>query len=669
MNKLKPILLLAFSALALCSCGEDQDSPSSSSSSSSSSMSQEASSSSSSSSLDEASIIRDLNNDPNGQGTKLEGTNENRTPDDPLYDLLLDKKRVLNSGETYVEDFEKDAIHTKICPVSADSGASYEVANDHEFGIDNNTLIIHSEGNYAGVTFGGMNFAASGRYTISLDYRCIDVPQTFYFQFRSLTGGTASDVFAQFDGGNGVKMHKTFDINLSNFSDYRIMLFPSTSAASMAIDNISITRNNSRPTVTNLRLTGEAEVGKTLSFEHGYYDAEGDELDHIEYSWIAALDKDGLNQTHLNETSNSLEITEDLNGWYVGISVTAYSKSLGEEAIGLPTIVYTSNPIGGIGIDTGRRITLDYGESFTEDFEPQGDARGDLYFAPQQGSEAYITQKAEDVLSGSSSLRLKSPGSYNATYFSGIRFAPNGIYKLSFDYRFFSKGETCYVQLRSLNGGYNHDKFSPIDLSQVKVGEDYRFEYTFRLNGVDDYALMLFPAQTGYDMVLDNLKIERQEGTTAEIKNVLLEVGDEIHETFDSPNAMKLGIDNAQTPNSGVKQGDDGINGTGYLYVESAGSYKTLMIHKGIEYVKGATYHVTFSYKVLTFVDTIYFQFFGSPSVFEQFGSPSEIGQVKTFDHEFTLNTSAGCLIQIFPGGASGTTSFILDDLVIRRTA
>ena len=137
-------------------------------------------------------------------------------------------------------------------------------------------------------------------------------------------------------------------------------------------------------------------------------------------------------------------------------------------------------------------------------------------------------------------------------------------------------------------------------------------------------------------------------------------------ETFEDEFHPLLSIDNAQTPNARFVGINDGaINGNRSLYFESAGSYKTLFLSNFVSMKADQAYRITFSYKLLSFVDTIYFQIAG-PNVFTQFGGPSDIGRVKHFEWIYSSNQDSA-LIQIFPGGNSGTTSMIIDDFKIEH--
>ena len=89
---------------------------------------------------------------------------------------------------------------------------------------------------------------------------------------------------------------------------------------------------------------------------------------------------------------------------------------------------------------------------------------------------------------------------------------------------------------------------------------------------------------------------------------------------------------------------------------------------KGLIYTANATYKVEFDYKVLSIVDTIYFQFNnGQSSIYQQFGDINELNQVKHFEYEFTISSQINYVMQIFPDSNVGLTKLIIDNLVIER--
>ena len=145
-----------------------------------------------------------------------------------------------------------------------------------------------------------------------------------------------------------------------------------------------------------------------------------------------------------------------------------------------------------------------------------------------------------------------------------------------------------------------------------------------------------------------------------------LELDESKLETFEDEFHPLLSIDNAQTPNSTFVGVNDGaLNGNRSLYFESAGSYKTLFLANFVSMKANQAYRITFKYKLLSFVDTIYFQIAG-PNVFTQFGGANDVNTVKTFEWIYSSGQDSA-LIQIFPGGSNGVTSMIIDDFKIEH--
>ena len=136
--------------------------------------------------------------------------------------------------------------------------------------------------------------------------------------------------------------------------------------------------------------------------------------------------------------------------------------------------------------------------------------------------------------------------------------------------------------------------------------------------------------------------------------------------TADFENALDLGlaVDNAQTPNSALIT-DGAIDGNSSLYIESEGGFKTLFIKDFVELKAGETYVISFSYKVVSMVDTIYFQL-ADTGKYTQFGNPNELNVTKTFEWIYSASVDAN-LIQIFPGAQAGKTALVIDNLTIER--
>ncbi|MGE4342165.1 MAG: hypothetical protein AB7E23_03625 [Bacilli bacterium] len=609
----------------------------------------------------------DLLYDNDANGTFTTGTNENRTPDDEIYDQITEKKRILNVGETYVEDFEKDVLNTKIYPYRSDNGATYSIVNSGNAVINGKSLYLITNGEYAGVYFNGMRFASNATYEFSFKYKIIVASNDFFIQFRSKTGGVPTDVYTTFSGQTGVVLTHSFRLNLGNYSDYEMSLIPRNNRGSIAIDDFSITRLNSKPRIEHISFSGSLNVGNTLTYIYDYRDAEGDAMKSIDAYWFVSLNQTGLNKKRLQESSDFLLITSDYIGKYIGISLRPTAIGNDDQAVGDEFIAYSKERVNNVTPNTGRIITLDFNQTFIETFEEDTGVSGNIYFAPEANSTAYITDLPSQVIHQNQSLYYFSKGNHSALHFNGIHFASRGIYTISFDYMFMSKGTQLYIQLRSASGGYEHDKYVGIDLADINISETYTFVGEFRLDGFSDYSLMIFPSIIGCEVVMDDLTITREEGYNTNVENLFLEVGQSISENFDDISNPKLGFDYAQVPNSKVTNEVDKSLNVRSLYFESAGNYKTLFINRGVAFTEG-TYEISFNYKLLELQDTLYVQILmNSGAVFNQFGSTSDIGQTRTFTGEYVLNQSSTYLIQIFPGGNVGPSRVIIDDIMITR--
>lgn len=631
--------------------------------------------SSASSSWDDSSIssveevdINDLINDKNAEGQYGKEDNVNRYPEDPLYDLVLQKKAVLQVNETYVEDFEKDYLYTRIYPISADDEVTYTYQSTGNCKIDGTSLCLKSPGNYQGIYFGGMKFAKNSTYHITFDYKIVVASNDFFFQFRSLSGGVSSDIYTVISGNVGDTGTIDQIFYLKDYSDYQLMLFPRNNKGTLAIDNISITRLNSKPQIRDGKIIGDVKHNQTLRFEYDYFDAENDVEKETKFSWFTSLDQNGKNKTIFNQEDQEITITPEMKGKYIGVSLIPYSMGDDEQCVGDRVDLYTSIPVDDEMYDSNQEIILNYNESFLEDFEEDVGALYNLYGNETEGCEVYVTTNEAYCIDKNKSLYFSSSGSYHHLQFSGIRFASKGIYEISFDYRFLEKGDNFYIQLRSASGDYSHDKYQELTMSEINSETNYSFKGQFALDGYSDYFLMMFPSAKGCKVILDNICIKRLEGSNQVIENVELQVNEKIEENFDDPYNLKFGIDNAQTPSSKITNEAGKVIEGGSLYIESDGSYHCLFINKGLSYSKNATYKISFDYQILSFVDTLYFQLNnGQNTYFKEFGAIDQIGTVQHFEESFTIDEATNYVMQFFPGSQKGTTAIIIDCFVVER--
>jgi hypothetical protein len=665
MMKKTSLFFLFLSGAVLVGCSTPASSIDSGVSSSFPPSTSTSASTSESSSVDLASLAAD----PNGNGTLGDGDNAARYPDDPLYDEIVERKRILLGGETYVETFDRERLATKISPYKADEGAEYTLSDDASKAIEGKSLYLHSLGHFAGIYFNGMKFAANGTYQISFDYRILTASNDFFLQFRSLSDSQNSDVYCSFTGASGTSGNVSHLFTLKNYSDYQLMLFPRDLAGDVAIDNLSLTRLNSVPQLLDAAVTSDFSVGSSAEFTYRYFDPEDNPEKETTFRWFTALDKQGTDKTIIDSSARTLSITSAMAGRYLGVELTPIAVGDDAQSIGKRYDVYGEKSIGDVG-NFGAPLALKSGESFTEDFEADIGADHNLLFAAGADNvNAYLTTDSSHVLAGTTSLFFSSSGNYGPIYFSGVSYEAKAIYQLSFDYVVLAKGSTLYVQFRSAAQGNSNDVYSAIDLANKTLTTTYHFSANFSLLDCPDYFLMMFPSATGVDALIDNFSLKRVDGTTPTINDVELGVGDTLSENFDDAYSPKLGFDNAQVPNSLVSSEAGKVISNRSLYFESDGSYHCLFINKGLRYSANATYRVSFSYQILSFVDTLYFQFNnnGAHTVFAQFGATSEVGTLHSFTHDFALGDYTAVVMQIFPGGGSGKTAVIIDDIAIQR--
>ncbi len=153
-------------------------------------------------------------------------------------------------------------------------------------------------------------------------------------------------------------------------------------------------------------------------------------------------------------------------------------------------------------------------------------------------------------------------------------------------------------------------------------------------------------------------------GCINKVVNKKLNLNESVVETFEDEFNPVLSFDNSQVSNSKIVESDT-LTGNKAYYFESTGNYACLYINGGVEFEKDCTYTVTFDYIVLSFVDTIYFQYNYGETKFTQFGS-NELDVVKHFEYTTTLNGN-NSVIQVFPGGGTGKTSLLIDNIKISK--
>lgn len=256
-----------------------------------------------------------------------------RFPEDEEWQQLVEKQRAIEAGESFTETFDGNYFTSRLSAVS--DGARFEVI-EGEDAIEGKSLRIETDGNYAGIRLTGTKFVAGGTYTIEMDYNVITPSDDFFFQFRDSTAGAASDIFATF-GATAGKGKLTHTFTLGVYSGYYIMIMPRNNAGELVIDNIKVTREDSRPVASGLALDGEIAVGSTVTASYVYTDYEGDPEGESRIQWFVALNASGMNKTILENTGKTLTIGAELLGKYIGFQVIPMA-STGENAEGVPVL-------------------------------------------------------------------------------------------------------------------------------------------------------------------------------------------------------------------------------------------------------------------------------------------------------------------------------------------
>ncbi len=510
------------------------------------------------------------------RGTQSENP---RVPDDKEWSSLLDKTIPLLTGAKYVDTFDGDYFTSKLSPVS-DGDSFVEITDEEEKSIDGKSLYMETNIINSGVDFIGMKFMPMATYRVTFDYNIVGM-SGFYALFRAKTDTSYNgDIFYTFGTTLG---SNTFacDFTLGNYKDYFFKIFARDSSSKIIIDNLSIERLDSQPFSTKLALVGEIAVGSTVTAEYDYFDYENDVADVPEISWFSALTSEGVNKVKLNNEGETLTITQDLVGRYVGFQVRA--KALNStNNIGSPQLCMSDMPVDKEP-NVPKEFLLEIGESYVEEFDDSLDKERQLLCWEMGITNNYMyTNNSNNV------LKLSTASTFAGVEFSGIKFARDGSYKISFDYKFNSIPDIMYVQMRS-----SIDDIFYTASTDCEVGEVLSFSKVFSLSNVDDYYLQIFNGATVMDVEIDNLMIERLENFVQEF-----------NENFNSETDVSVYFTDSEggqlSYTETLPNGGDGSA----LLIKATKQYSGICFEMNAK--KNSLYYVSFNIRVLKNIGTMF---------------------------------------------------------------
>lgn len=291
-------------------------------------------------------------------------------------------------------------------------------------------------------------------------------------------------------------------------------------------------------------------------------------------------------------------------------------------------------------------------ETFDDEWHPK------LSFDAAQTSNSQISEELS--LRGSRSLYIESDGSFKTLYLKDfVSFQANETYQINFTYKVLQMQDTIYFQIAGTNV---FTQFGDLN----RLNEEMTFSWLYSSSVASD-LIQIFPGgATGKTcLIIDDISVKHVVSENNVYKETL-EVEDYVLETFGDPNHAVLTIDQAPAPATKIIS-ENGITGAS-LQFESDGNYQGIYIKTPSGLLQeNATYKVTFDYQLLSFVDTLYFQYYNfDVPTFKEFGSVAGVNEIQTFEMEVTV-TDPSCLFHIFPGGGTGKTTLLIDNFKIER--
>ncbi len=161
-----------------------------------------------------------------------------------------------------------------------------------------------------------------------------------------------------------------------------IMIFSILSSCYDSDDTLTLTIENTLPSVTNLTVSGNLTVNSTLTAIYTFNDADGDSESGSVYQWYTAEDTDGNNKQIISgATSNTYTLTTNDLNQFIGFEITPHD-----------------------GIDSGeKKLSSFFGPISSEDTsnltgQELLDYLKSLYAPPSAANDSYDYDEARDIM-------------------------------------------------------------------------------------------------------------------------------------------------------------------------------------------------------------------------------------------------------------------------------
>ena len=605
--------------------------------------------------------IYDLLNDDFLKGQLGSGKNKVSIPKDPEWKLLEESKKPLNIGESYTETFDKNYFSTRLRYEITGNGVSAEITGDSKkAAAQGNSLVVDSTmGNYTGVYLNGMRFVNKGKYQVEFDYKILKASDDFFIQFRADSDGKSGvrtgDKFETIRGADGFKGKMRFVVELDNFSDYRLMIFPRNKAGIISVDNLKLTRLgsmtndlklgqsltedfdgpmrlllDSAPSPrTSLINSGRSIKGNSLNivndgdFQGIYltgaklkpggkytisFDYKVEERQDIFYFQIisksgkyknyAVFGDDSVPLGKVERFSQTFDIASNEKEFLFQI-FTGAAKGANSLILDNLNIQYTAQGTAAfMDSETAQdKISLNIGDTFTNNFDESNQLTLDTDKAPK----TKVTSD-KSVAIDKNTLVLQSNGSYNGIYLKGLELKNDGLYRVSFDYKVKSRQDLFYFQITSKSGNYTN--FAAFGNSDIPLDRVTKFDRIMKLSTNEtEFLMQIFPggADGNSTLSIDNLIIERLDPKASALIEKQVTESKSVTEDFE--NGLFGGNIAPSQKNSGVfeitRQSVSGNQASNSLVINCLDAYSGVEFKDGVLFNRGSRYKVTFDYRVL----------------------------------------------------------------------